>query len=54
MRSEKELPGFFTLYKFFWWITYNLMGIGFLAVWIFINVSVMGNDFVLGGMVPRR
>ena len=35
---------FFTLYKAFWWLVYNLMGIGFCAVWVFINVNFLGAD----------
>lgn len=35
---------FFTLYKLFWFSVYNLMLIGILSTWVFVNVRVLGND----------
>lgn len=45
--SENAGESFFTIYKAFWWLIYNLITIGFVSTWIFINVNVLGNDVEL-------
>jgi hypothetical protein len=44
---------FFTLHKLFWCLVYDLMIIGALGVWVFVNVQILGHDVMLGNSVEQ-
>lgn len=45
---------FFSLYKLFWTVIYDLLAIGFISFWIFFQVKVLGNDVVIGHTQSAR
>ena len=46
------LNNFITLEKLGAWFLYNCILIAACAVWIFVNVKILGNDIVLGTDAP--